>query len=122
MNNAILQNAAVSSFVAAAIAGSFPVATSTSVYSGLESAALAFGEKVDSLVPNDATISQGSGIAAIPTTSAIQQAQLGKEGAMRACVGAAVAGRFSQDGTESDWTALAQAVVTLYDAAIAGLV
>ena len=90
-NNPILYNAALSGIAAAMAAGSNNSGTGavvTAVNAEQTTIALTVAQAIDTAISADATITT-AGATTPPTTSAIQNAQLSKSGAMRAIAYAA---------------------------------
>ena len=131
-HNDLLWNAAVAGFIGAVYSGrSTPVSTSSSdaFYEAIALNAASFGEAFDSLITNDSDISQGGGLAAVPSTSAIMTHQLGKTRLAMSVVIGPMVNRMPdiQNGvSEGEWltTALptgAAACAAMYKAAVGGI-
>ena len=97
MNNPLLYGAAIAGFMAQARC---PIGMPSSVYASLETAAQAFASAVDADIPTDLAISDS------------------KVNAMSLIVAAAMTGAYQTDPNQADYTALAQGVVALYNAAV----
>ena len=97
MNNPLLYGAAIAGFMAQARC---PIGMPSSVYASLETAAQAFASAVDADIPTDLAISDS------------------KVNAMSLIVAAAMTGAYETDPNQADYTALAQGVVALYNAAV----
>jgi hypothetical protein len=102
LQNALIFNEAFAAFIfananAVASAGTppstSPDAPSGTAYAGTElmTQANAFAQAVDTAILNDSTISGGDGIALQPSTAVIQQHQMLKTAAVRACCNAFLA-------------------------------
>jgi hypothetical protein len=89
-NNNLLQNAAFTGYMAAKAGNKVPTSTSSTDtnYMAMAASALTYAQAVDAGIVNDSGISQGSGLAAVPTTGLIADNQLAKTRLLHAIVGA----------------------------------
>lgn len=120
--NDILFNAAYIGFIVGAQSGRNPTSQVAADYSDLCDAAEAFATRVDTKIANDATISDGAGVALPPTTAAIQTAQLAKTKLMQSVCEALIDDRYYQSTTAADYDDLADVVAAEYTQAITNLV
>ncbi len=123
-NNPILYNACLAGFAAGAGAGSNPSGTGaavTAANASIVAQAEQVAQAVDTAILADATITT-AGATTPPTTSAIQNAQLSKSGAMRVIAYAAGEGQASGNGTTvpaGPLAAIATGIAAKYAAVIA---
>ena len=109
-NNDILFNAAINGFVKAQLQGRGPASSNADDYSLVVTHAATFAKTIDSMITTNEDISNSDGTALTPTTSAIQEAQLGQIQAMESATYAVFAG--AQSATSSSPNSyIAQATV-----------
>ena len=109
-NNDILFNAAINGFVKAQLQGRGPASSNADDYSVVVTHAATFAKTIDSMITTNEDISNSDGTALTPTTSAIQEAQLGQIQAMESATYAVFAG--AQSATSSSPNSyIAQATV-----------
>jgi hypothetical protein len=115
-NNAVLWNAAFTGFLGGALANRVPTATSSTDagYVAAQTMAAAFALEFDSLVSNDTTISQGSGLALVPTTNLIASTQFAKTRLAHSIALGMTEGRYLTGVTAAMYQAQAQAAETCY--------
>jgi hypothetical protein len=110
---------------AGGLAGSYgftvPAAIPSSAVTAAEAAAAAWAKELDSLIPNDGTISGGAGVTLVPSTAAISSAQLAKtELAYKISFGFSVK-RLSQDPVAADYALGAASAAVIYNLGVTGL-
>src|SRR5271165_6796273 len=93
-------------------------ALNTNVQATLTAAAVALGNEIDSLIDNDATISNEDGTALLPTTSTEQGNILAKVGLMESLCFAACQNHPLTDATQADYATMAAAIVARYNAGV----
>jgi hypothetical protein len=136
-DNALLYNAAISGMTAGSIKGRWltavnsgtppAIGTADPSYAAIASQCTAFATEVDSLLPNDhagsvnpagtqAISVVGTGVAIVPSTGAIQMAQLGKARLLEALAHGAIEGRYYAQPTALTAAELASVATQIEDA------
>jgi uncharacterized protein YyaL (SSP411 family) len=117
-HNQTLYNAALNGALCGMVSGRSIADPTTADYAGYGAAATAFATEVDTLIAADATIT-AAGATIVPGTAAQQANAVAKSEMMLALCKGVWEGRAGSDVTVADYALLANAVVAVYNEAIA---
>jgi len=120
-NNNLLFNAALAGFLAGTFAERNIEDSTPADYTVQVNAAIALATEVDGAIPNDPNISGAGGVTLIPTTAAIQDAQVSQANLLEGIVSAVFSGRYVIDPVAVDYSVQAGAIAALYTKALASL-